>query len=52
VAVHAAMGDGGNMICWIPDRNLVVAMASGFKPDAKNRWLLVRDYILPAVEAV
>ena len=50
VAVHAAMGDGGNMICWVPDRNLVAAIASGFAPDAKNRWLLVRDYILPAVE--
>ena len=52
VAVHAAMGDGGNMICWVPDRNLVAAIASGFVPEAKNRWLLVRDYILPAVEAV
>lgn len=50
VAVHAAMGDGGNMICWVPDRNLVAAIASGFVPEAKNRWLLVRDYILPAVE--
>ena len=52
VAVHAAMGDGGNMICWVPDRNLVVAIASGFVPEAKNRWLMVRDYILPAVEEI
>lgn len=52
VAVHAAMGDGGNMICWVPDRNLVVAMASGVVPDAKSRWLLVRDHILPAVEEI
>lgn len=49
-AVHAAMGDGGNMICWVPDKDLVVAMASGFAPDAKNRWLLVRDHILPAIQ--
>lgn len=52
VDVHAAMGDGGNMICWVPDRNLVVAAASGFAPDAKSRWLLVRDHILPAVEVI
>ena len=52
VAVHAAMGDGGNMICWVPDRSLVVAIASGFVPEAKNRWLMVRDYILPAVEEI
>ncbi len=40
------------MICWVPDRNLVVAIASGFVPEAKNRWLMVRDYILPAVEEI
>ena len=45
----AAMGDGGNSICCVPRKNLVVAIASHFIPNPKDRWLLVKDYILPAI---
>lgn len=45
----AAMGDGGNTICCVPQKNLVVAIASHFIPNPKDRWLLVKDYILPAI---
>ena len=45
----AAMGDGGNTICCIPQKDLVVAVASHFIPNPKDRWLLVKDQILPAI---
>ena len=45
----AAMGDGGNTICCIPQKDLVVAVASHFIPNPKDRWLLVKDHILPAI---
>lgn len=45
----AAMGDGGNSICCVPQKNLVVAMASYFIPNPKDKWLLVKDYIPPAI---
>ena len=45
----AAMGDGGNTICCIPQKALVVAVASHFIPNAKDRWLLIKDHILPTI---
>lgn len=44
-----AMGDGGNMICCVPERDLVVAAASSFVFGTKNRWDLVKEHILPAI---
>ncbi|MFF2089349.1 serine hydrolase domain-containing protein [Paenibacillus sp. NPDC058174] len=46
---YSAMGDGGNVICCVPDKALVVAIASGFLPNAPDRWPLIRDWIIPAV---
>ena len=47
--VFAAMGDGGNMICCIPDMGITAAVLSRFTPGAWDGWELVRDYIIPAV---
>jgi CubicO group peptidase (beta-lactamase class C family) len=49
VFIHMAMGDGGNMICCIPEKDLVVAIASKiiFKP--RDRMPLIKQHILPAV---
>lgn len=41
-----ALGDGGNVICVVPECGMVVAIASGFKPDAGDRWDLISDHIL------
>lgn len=46
-----AMGDGGNTICCIPERKLVVAIASSFVPDAKDRLELIAEHILPVLSA-
>ena len=43
---YCAMGDGGNMICCIPEKELVVVMASEVVPEAKDRWRLIKEYIL------
>lgn len=48
VFAHMAMGDGGNAICCIPDKQLVVAIASGFIPNPQERWKLIKEHILPA----
>jgi len=48
-SAFAALGDGGNAIFCIPRKHLVVAIASEFMPEPKDRWTLVRDHILPAV---
>ncbi len=47
--VFAAMGDGGNMICCIPDMGITAAVLSCFTPKAADRWELVRDYIIHAI---
>ncbi|MBJ8149379.1 serine hydrolase [Bacillus cereus] len=44
---YCAMGDGGNMICCIPEKDLVVVIASEVMPNARDRWELIVKYILP-----
>ncbi|MEC2260336.1 serine hydrolase [Bacillus cereus] len=44
---YCAMGDGGNIICCITERELVVAIASEIIPNAGDRWKLIKDCILP-----
>lgn len=44
---YAAMGDGGNVIYVNEKRGLVVAVASLFAPDAKDRIELIRDCLEP-----
>ncbi len=46
---YAAMGDGGNMICCIPEKDLVIAIASRITRHCRNRWPLIENIILPAV---
>ncbi len=47
---YAAIGDGGNVIYVNPVKNLVVAVASLFKPTAKDRIELIKKYIEPIFE--
>ncbi len=47
---YAALGDGGNAIYVSPTKNLVVAIASLFKPTAKDRIELIKKYIEPIFE--
>jgi CubicO group peptidase (beta-lactamase class C family) len=42
---YAAIGDGGNVIYVNPAKNLVVAIASLFKPVAKDRIEFIKKYI-------
>jgi hypothetical protein len=44
------LGDGGNVICCVPDKNLVVAIASKFIPRAKDRIESIKKYILPQLD--
>lgn len=46
---YMALGDGGNVICCIPEIDLVIAIASEFVMNAKDRWPLIRECIIPAV---
>ena len=46
---YAAMGDGGNMICCIPEKDMVIAIASQIKRRPRDRWTLVKKHILPAI---
>lgn len=47
--VYAAMGDGGNVIYVNEEKGIVVAIASFFKPNAKDRIKLIREYVEPAI---
>ncbi|MFC8688492.1 serine hydrolase domain-containing protein [Brevibacillus porteri] len=49
VFAYAAMGDGGHVICCIPEKNLVVAIASEFMPNPRDRWTLIKEHIIGAV---
>jgi CubicO group peptidase (beta-lactamase class C family) len=44
---YAAMGDGGNAIYVNAKKNLVIAIASTFKPTAKDRIELIKKHIEP-----
>lgn len=43
----AAMGDGGNTIYVNTKRNMVISIASLFRPKVKDRMELIREYIEP-----
>lgn len=49
VRANLALGDGGNVICCIPEMELVVAIASEFIMNPRDRWALIKEYIIPAV---
>lgn len=49
ISAFAAMGDGGNAIFCIPQLDMVAAIASAFIPQPKDRWILIKEHILPAV---
>ncbi|MGE6596334.1 serine hydrolase domain-containing protein [Bacillus proteolyticus] len=44
---YCAMGDGGNVVCCIPEKELVVVIASEVIPNAGERWELIKECILP-----
>ena len=46
----AALGDGGNAIYVNPAKNIVIAIASLFKPLAKDRIELIKTYIEPMLD--
>lgn len=46
----AAIGDGGNIIYVSPEKNMVVAIASRFKPVVKDRIEFIREYVEPAFD--
>ena len=46
----AALGDGGNAIYVNPAKNLVVAIASLFKPTAKDRIKFIKQYVEAGLE--
>lgn len=48
---YCAMGDGGNVICSVPERKLVVVIASEVIPNAGDRWELIVKYIFPYVQS-
>lgn len=47
---YAAMGDGGNVIYINPNKNIVVSIASLFKPRVKDRIELITEHIEPIFE--
>jgi CubicO group peptidase (beta-lactamase class C family) len=47
---YSAMGSGGNVICCIPEKDLVVAIASKIISKPRDRWPLFEKCILPAIE--
>lgn len=49
---YAALGDGGNVVYVNEKKGLVIAIASLFMMNAKDRLKLIRDYIEPVFEKV
>ena len=47
--MYSALGSGGNVICCIPGKDLVVAIASTIVSKPHDPWLLLEKYILSAV---
>lgn len=49
MSIYLALGDGGNVICCIPEKDLVVAIAGKIGRKPIDRWPLFETYILPAI---
>lgn len=49
VFAYSALGAGGNVICCIPEKDLVVVIASKIVGKPRDRWLLFEKCILPAI---
>ncbi len=50
ISSFSAMGDGGNVICCVPEKDLVVAIASKIVLNAGDRWPLIEKCITAAVD--
>ena len=48
---YSAAGSGGNLICCVPGKDLVVAIVSKVVMKSPDPWQPVERYILPAIEA-
>lgn len=46
---YSALGDGGNVICCIPEKDLVVAISSEIISKPRDQWLLFEKCIIPAI---
>jgi len=46
---YAALGSGGSVICCVPGKDLVVAIASRVTGKPRDRWPLIEKCILPTV---
>ncbi|PJH92233.1 serine hydrolase [Bacillus sp. SN1] len=47
---YSALGDGGNVICCVPEKDLIVAIASEFTMNARDRWKLIKECIVQSVK--
>ena len=47
--IYAAIGNSGNVIYVNPDKSVVVAVASYFKPTVFDRVDFIREYIEPFI---
>jgi CubicO group peptidase (beta-lactamase class C family) len=47
VVIYTALGSGGSLICCIPGKDLVVAIASTIIRKPRDRWPLIEKYIFP-----
>jgi CubicO group peptidase (beta-lactamase class C family) len=51
LSAYSAIGRGGHHIFCVPDRDLVVAIASKPAGRWRDRWSLLEEYIIPSVSA-
>ena len=50
VSAYMAMGDGGHVICCIPEKDLVVAIASEFMMNPRDRWELIKEFFSAVID--
>jgi CubicO group peptidase (beta-lactamase class C family) len=50
VSVFSAVGQGGNHIFCLPEKDLVVVVTSNPAGRWRDRWPLLEDFVIPAVE--
>ncbi|MFS1511574.1 serine hydrolase domain-containing protein [Chengkuizengella sp. SCS-71B] len=48
-SMSLALGDGGNVICCNPEKDLVVVIASKIVKNSPDKWPLIKEYVLPAL---
>jgi len=49
IFAYSVMGDGVNVICCVPEKDLMIEIASKIITNPRDKWQLIKKFILPSI---